>query len=133
MELLETKYQKFEFDKPNSILIQNWQASTVDMDDDEYKKEQLSMLKFVRENDATKLLANTKEFRLPLVPEMQEWTSREINDVMYKSGITKVAFIVTSNIFSQVSIEQTQNENPDDCFVLKYFDNANEGIKWLKE
>lgn len=129
--MYETDFQKIDFDVTNAVLKQTWLSSTSKMTVDEYQVEQLKMLNLVKDNKAKALLANTKNFDFTIDPDMQLWTSETINEGMFKAGIKKVAFIVTSDIFSQVSIEQTQDENPDDCFELQYFEDAEEGFNWL--
>lgn len=132
MELKKTSYIEFELDPESKILIQKWLPSTETMQDNEYQNEQQELVQMVKENKAKKLLANTKDFYYTIGPKMQTWTSMNVNNEMYKAGLEKLAFIITPEMFAQISIEQTQDENLDDCFEVKYFDNTDHALKWLK-
>jgi len=77
-------------------------------------------------------LVDTQHFLMPVVPETQEWVNAHIHQRSLKAGIKKFAYLVSKDLFSQVSIEQTMEEgNAKEIFDTRYFENESEAMGWL--
>ncbi len=62
---------------------------------------------------------------------MQEWMNKEILTIAV--DIKKSAYIVPTELFAQVSVEQTMDEVVGQRIVQQYFENESEAWKWLME
>lgn len=133
MEKLENKYFTAEADKENGILKQEWLTTTADMDQETYKKYMLKYVEFYENHPMSKSMVDTRNFGFVIDVETQKWVNENIAPRLVALGMKKAAFIVSSDFISQISIEQAvdeQNENPYD---MKFFDNTNDAEKWLLE
>ncbi len=63
--------------------------------------------------------------------EMQEWMNKEILTIAV--NFKKSAYIVPTELFAQVSVEQTMEEETGQKIVQQYFENEDEARKWLLE
>ena len=79
-----------------------------------------------------KSLVDTSQFLMSVSPETQVWVNENIHVRSLQAGIKKFAYLVSKDLFSQVSIEQTMEEsNASESFQTKYFENEKEAIDWL--
>lgn len=132
--LLETDIVKVEFDEEKSIFRHTWNDKTADMSDKKYREQVLQVNGEVEKLEEVKFhLVNTAEFAFRIAPETQEWVAQTVFPPVAAKQGKKVAFIVSSDFFAQVSIEQFTDENPIDIFETKYFDNEEEALKWFEE
>ena len=66
-----------------------------------------------------------------IMPYIQEWTNQSIFIPSLSIGLNKSAFVVSEDLFIQVSIEQTMSETEGDKFTICYFDNKEEAKNWI--
>lgn len=131
MKLYDSEYQEIHLDQKNGILKNSWKQLSDQMEDEDYKKELLNLKIFVEKYRPEKQLINTKEFGYTIGPQMQQWTDDHINEPHLKFGVQKAAFIMSEEIFAQVSVEQTMEELQGLNFEIRYFKDENEAISWL--
>lgn len=128
--LLEEKFSKAYRDEVNNIIEWHW-ADKGNMTVEEYKNEMLIFKSLVLEQKALKVLVDTRTFALVIIPELQEWidnnVSMEINKI-----VQKLAFVLPTDIFTQISIQQTiQEEEGQKYNSISYFDTIEEAKSWL--
>ena len=74
-------------------------------------------------------------FKYIIVPEMQKWIVKTVYPYLIQAGVKKIALIVSEDIFSRVSTEQTvrkvDKEKPP--FTRKYFKSKDVAMDWLLE
>lgn len=131
MTVYESDYAKVLYKPDENIVEQYWLPATEDMDDDEYQRIQLATLKAFVDNEVELLFVDTQNMAYPIEPEMQQWSKEEIMDKLLQTKFRKVAYIVSQDFLSQVSIEQTVNEDTSNRMVAQYFDNAKDAREWL--
>ncbi|WP_020533509.1 hypothetical protein [Flexithrix dorotheae] len=133
MKLYDNKYQEIHLDQQYGILTNSWKKESIDMEDEEYQKELLNLKIFVEKYRPKMQLINIREFGFTISPEMQRWTDDHINKSHLNLGVQKAAFIMSEEIFAQVSVEQTMEEQQGLNFETKYFKSEEDALKWLKE
>lgn len=81
----------------------------------------------------TKLLVDSKLSMYSIVPTMQEWVAREI--APRTVSLQRMAFVVSTDIFAHVSLEQMMDEGgiADKYSKPRFFEDATEAEKWLME
>lgn len=130
-EIHKTKYAIYYLDEVNSVLTQKWTNSNSQMNEEEYKIDMLNYLKYVEEYKTRRALIDTKKFGYSINPKEQEWID---NNIAIKANtiVEKIAFILPTNIFEKVSIEQTMNETKGKEYkYIKYFSTKDEALNWL--
>lgn len=133
MDNFENEYQKFYNHEIDNVIYQKWKAATEDLDEEGFKREISKFRDFAIEKNCTSILVDMVEFYFAVEPEVQEWMSENIFKSFVKANYTKIAFIVSSDFLTQVSVEQTMNTEGGQQFQNHYFDDVDEALKWLTE
>jgi hypothetical protein len=131
MEVYDSQYLNSVFFPEQELIEMNWKPSTEKMTEEEYKQETLNINDIVLKFRPKKILFDASNMFFVVVPELQEWTNREGIPVSLSVGMNKSAFVVSKDLFSQVSIEQTMEEQAGSQFINRYFDNKEDARKWL--
>ena len=114
------------------ILKAYWKNDHYNMTDEEYRDEVKSLIELVQEKKPKRMLGDMKNFTFPIDPETQIWLNENLFETYIKQGIDKLALILSNDLFSQISIEQTVEEEATFAFETKYFNNLDEAYSWLE-
>ncbi len=79
------------------------------------------------------MLDITTNFRFTIVPDVQTWVDKEVFPRFLAVGLKRYALIMSTQIVSQISIEQTMEEGAGNEFQTRYFDDEIEARKWLNK
>ena len=131
MELFKNKYCILSNNEQNKIFDQIWSENTEYMSDENYKEIQLKTIDLFKKKLAKKMFIDVKKFNFPIVPDLQKWTVENIINTLANAGILKIAYLAPTELFSQVSIEQTLKEDEEQIFPYKYFDKKESAMEWL--
>lgn len=96
-----------------------------------YQREAEKLAELTEKYKPSCLLLNNKEFTFSITPAIQEWVNNNIFPRLIKAGIKRGAFVVSEDLFAQVSIEQTMEEDTGKKLKTKFFDTEEEALKWL--
>ncbi|WP_044207378.1 hypothetical protein [Flammeovirga sp. OC4] len=132
LEKYKSDFQKIEWNDSLKILKSTWNTP-INISEELYRNEIIAYLK-VTEDVAPKLLlvdAVRAYYNIP--PDTQEWINERSVILNKKIGLEKMAFIVSSDIFSQMSFEKTLDKTTSeiDLFKLQYFDDEVNATEWL--
>lgn len=135
MELIHrTDYFTFSFDAEKSLMTYNWFPESRLMNEAAYRAEMTANAEACEKYSPRVALVDLRDFLFTIGPELQAWTDEEIFTRFIKAGLRKIGFIVSSDVFAQVSLEQMMEENVGLDFQTRYFDeNEEEAMKWLVE
>jgi len=131
MILHKSEYVEVSYEQENSMLIEKFLASTTNMTDDEFKKEMSIIYDMVDKKKPKIALINLLDMKYVIGLEMQEWMNKKI--LTAEVNFKKSAYIVPTELFAQVSVEQTMEEETGQKIVKQYFENEDEARKWLLE
>ena len=106
MILLENKFYTISFESNNSLIITRWKSKSKDLKDTSFKEQILMWLEELKKCGAKKILIDTIHFKFMITPEVQEWFDQKVFAIYPSLGIEKKAFLVSPDIFTQVSLEQ---------------------------
>lgn len=105
-------------------------ASSEYMNDQDYKTSMQAYGERVQMHKHTLLLVDMQNSQFAISPELQEWTAKEIAPMTM--SLRRLAFVMSPDIFSQVSLEQMMEEDGiAESYKPHYFDNIEEAKKWL--
>ncbi|MCU0444978.1 MAG: STAS/SEC14 domain-containing protein [Microscillaceae bacterium] len=132
MLVYESDYISIFYHADTAIVEGVWHESTKKLRDDDFKTDMLAWLKAVQTHQPVNVLANTREYYHSISPELQQWVNEHILAHYLAAGVKKLGFIVTSDLFAQVSIEQTIEEQAQ-SFSALYFEDEDKAIAWLRK
>ncbi len=131
MEVFNNKYCVLSYADKSQTLDQIWSAETENMTIEDYKNIQLNTVKQFKDNCAKRIYVYLKDFRWPIVPDIQIWTNYNIIKPLINANILKISYIVPEEFITQLSMEQTLEEDEEQKFPYKYFTNEKEARDWL--
>ncbi len=131
MKLYSSNFVEISLSDNNLIIINEWFKTTENMLDEEYEADMLKFAELALLHKPKYHLIKSVDFLYTITIEMQEWTNNTIFPQLIKAGIKKIAFLVSSEIIAQISIEQTLEESNASAFAFKYFDVETDAINWL--
>lgn len=91
----------------------------------------VKLAEMVKAKRPVTLLVDMRKFGFIVVPEIQNWVNVNINLEISKAGCRRVAFVVSHDLFTKVSVEQTIKETKEMSFKSEYFDNVLDAEKWI--
>jgi len=131
IEVLRTKYDVIYVDEANRIVKNEWSTDTIDMNWEEFKTELLTLKEIVVNNNTYGILGDTSGLRYGITPEQQDWIAQNYFPEVIAAGLKKYGIIVSTDLVTELSVEQTIDENQNALFATQYFDNQEEAYQWL--
>lgn len=129
MEIANNEELVIQLDEQNNILQLLWKPTPVKYTDDQFKKTFVIWMDALKKySPKTKsILVDTRKFVYPIPPQTQTW----ISEFLESLGKCKYAFIVSADIFAQISVEMLMGNVGEGS--SKYFTELPNAIEWLKE
>ncbi len=127
-----TKYLFIEYDKKNSVLSAEWIPAVVGLED--MKREMMRMLGVIKETKPTKVMVDSRHFKLRSDDEVQYWINFKFIPMLINEGIDKYAIVVTENVYKDLKVEE--EEDPIDLsefMTVRYFTEGKAAEAWLEE
>ena len=125
-------------DKSNSLMVSRW-FNAVDLTNEIYRDEMLKHVVVVEEHRPKRMVIDTSDFvNFAIDPEIQEWASTEVFLRLQAAGVRKMAFVLSPDIITQMSIEQQEDQTRDThqmdmSKILQSFDSEAAALEWIKE
>lgn len=131
----DNKFIHIELDQKNKIALVRSKAF---INEKEYKKSWFALVELMLEHRISKILVNDQDTKVVSL-KSTEWLMQNILPQLIDNlgGIT-AAIVPPEDIFYQVSIKSLQNQidtssDLSDKFNIKWFEQPDEGLSWLKE
>ena len=131
MKKFQSKIQSIEHDSNKNLVTQTWTNQSKQLNADGFKSEMLELAKVFDQTQPEKVVIDMRNFFFAVVPELQNWVNDNVNSKLAKMENTKTAYIVSSDLFTKVSVEQTLDENAGVDMDKKFFDDYNNAKAWL--
>ena len=131
MELYKDKYVTFSYDENTKTMKEVWTAETEQMEAKDLKELMLKLVSFFEKYPSIKYYSYAVDFKFGVSVEMQTWIDEKVTPVAIKSGIKKIARIMSNDFISQLSLEQFSEEAKVSLIQNKFFDNIEEAENWL--
>jgi len=130
-KVFDSKYDEIFVEAETRIVKNRWKEATKSMNWEEFKTELLDLKKIVVENQTKGILGNTLNLYYTIVPEQQTWIAQNYFPDVLAAGLKKYAIIVSVDLITELSVEQTIDENANLPFESKYFKSEEEAYAWL--
>lgn len=131
-KIYESNYMTLYFCTKDNIIEEVWNETSEKMKEKEFQTEILTTLKYMEIHQAKYYLVNAKLLHFTISVELQAWMFQNFITPFLKLGIYYAAFVMPTEIITQLSIEQTTDEESDGIFHRRFFDNKKEALNWLK-
>ena len=104
--------------------------ATADMKQEEFRAEMNIFVEMCEKYKPENELVHLLEMKYVIALEDQEWMNKEVFP-RYTNIIKRMAFFVPTELFAQISVEQTMEEETGQQFVQQYFENEENARNWL--
>lgn len=98
----------------------------------EFKNHLISFVKLLKKFSVKGFLVNAKEYHFTVPVDLQEWHDKEIIPEYIELGIEKSVFILPDDLFANVSINQTFEENEAQKINTQFVDSLEEARQIFK-
>ncbi len=133
METLYTSpFKTILWDAENQVIRQLW-IDTSQLTDESLKSELKQYLASVTQKKPNAILSFATNFHYQITPDVQEWIAANILGPFAQMGVRLYAQIVSPDIFTQVSIEQTLEEADDKAFRFQIFGSEESALGWINQ
>ncbi len=130
-KIYESKYVDYYYDDENKYIFQVWKNYDETMTEEDFKKGMLDSNKLVDKYMPNKSMVDSRYMNFIVTPELQKWVDTNITGEA-NVFLRKVAFIVPEDLFAQISIQQTNEEEEGSKYEgLGYFTTKEEALEWL--
>ncbi|OJJ14766.1 hypothetical protein BKI52_41780 [marine bacterium AO1-C] len=133
-EVYRSLYQTFILFTNESLLVEIWNETSDDLNDETYKQEYLKALDALAPvfDQYDKILIDAHNFQYPVSPTLQQWHSEHILSQFSHKAAIKIAVIKSKSPLAQYALEQTLEENNlTEGETIKLFDQMDNASQWL--
>jgi len=118
------------YNKEYDILRNQW--LTFDISDDDMKYEMQQWMTVYEVIKAANIITDNNVAYI-ILPKMQEWMSAFLFPKIVDLGAKRWAFIVGTDIFSAISVEQmaTEIEFSEQIYRQRFFEDESEAVTWV--
>lgn len=129
-KVYESEHTVIHFDKDHR-LFEVERNVPEKVSDKEFQNDFLGWLDAILKHRPQRQLIDNRNYHYTILPEMQNWVNINVLKPSFEAGLTNVAFVVPADIFSEVSISQTMEEQEGKNFNLRYFEDYEQAKEWL--
>jgi len=126
MILYQQSYLTIEYEENLQCLIQHWKGFATS---EQFRDGINQSITYFTEKKINKLISNTKELAV-IKKEDTDWVAAYATPIMVQHGLQYMAFIVPTNIFTQVSVSNFKSK-AEDMLQIQYFNDLHIAIHWL--
>ncbi len=130
MNNLNNSIQTIEYIEVSKLITQTWKATSENLTAKGFKSQMLELAKYFEELQPEKVLIDMRKFFFAVNPELQDWVNKNVNSKLAKVN-AKTAFVVSNDLFTKISVEQTLDENDGAAVNSKFFDDYENAKTWL--
>jgi len=131
MEILKSdNFITIGVDLEKSMLYAKWLPMSKDISEEYFKDTNWLYVQLCENHTLSSFLLDTTDFDFTISPTTQTWVAENILPKLSTFGMKKVAFLVSTDFITQMSIEQTMEEKVFN-FSVRYFDQSSEALNWL--
>lgn len=127
--LYESTEAKLSYYKKEKVLELIWIKQVSDL---EYKKVFSEALNAAKSYKCSSFISDMRNEGLISISNVR-WLQKEILPHVKKLGITKIALVVSDNLYTQIYAQHTKKMIMEIDIPVQIFENYNNAMNWLKE
>jgi len=124
----EKSYIQIVYNEEIKVVEMHWKTFTTSA---ELKEGLNTGIKCIEEMQAHKWIGNVCKLGV-IGEDDQKWSNEDWFPRALKAGITRMAVIVSDDIFNQMSVDEIMQRVPQINFESQYFSSVEEAREWLK-
>ncbi|OJJ13978.1 hypothetical protein BKI52_44730 [marine bacterium AO1-C] len=129
--VLTSKFCQHYYNGDKKMLKQVWTNNSASMTTEDFKSVMLAYVDLYKQYEVQQVLVDSRKMRYLVEPEVQDWVNANVIAALIPY-LKKLAFLLSSDIFEEVSIKQAMEEQQEDIpFETKYFEDEQQAIDWL--
>ncbi len=105
-----------------------WLPATENIDTKTFKAEMLKLGEKIVEFKPTLIIGNVVDMRFLITIELQHWVGQNFFGSVIDAGVKKNAMVMSSDMLTQLSVEQTIDEVTTEAFQTRYFDSEEKAL-----
>ncbi len=130
-ELDKNLFYQLTYDASQELMCYIYLEDNEEMTDEDFQQNMSYYAEMALKYQPKRLLVDNKLLKFTVSPELQKWVVKEIAPKTI--SLKKIAFVVASDLFAQVSMQQMMDE--EEITQLygepRYFSDANKAFAWL--
>ena len=128
MILFEKPYVTLELDEPLKCLTQRWKGFAKS---EQFREGINKSLEIFQRKPINKIISDTQNASL-VRKEDTDWVATTIIPKLVQCGLRYMAFIVPTNVFTQISVDNFKNEAKGGVRI-QYFDDYEKAKEWISK
>lgn len=133
MRVFQNKLMIIDYDQERNYFKVIRRGYDNEYTEEEYKDLMLAWRNQIEIFKPVHQMVDYQNFFKPVPLHLQKWINENLLAPSLKIGLKKVAFIISRDLYAQISVEQIMQEDVGKNFIVKYFDNETDAEKWLFE
>jgi len=136
----ETEFVKLFYEKEFELIAAQWLPETEDMEEEEFKEQNLILIEITKQYLPKKWLADLREFFYTIEPKLQAWAAETAGATYTVTGLKKMAYLMKEMPeqaeeeldidFERLAVEQLAEEVKQG-FEGQFFTSEEESREWL--
>jgi len=131
----EAPYKKVMFDESGRTILTLWNHHSLNITEEEYKKDAIYFVDLLLQYKATNLVADNRGNIFPLTSEIQRWYKESIshligNHKMHKWAVVLDENLLLYNLLDEVSSRAKNNPSQKNA-EFRFFTNNQQALIWL--
>lgn len=121
------------FDSKKMLIISRWQTPA-NLQESVYRQELSNYFECVKEHQPKCVLIDAVAANYAITVETQKWIVDSFFPIYKEIGLKKMAILLPEEIISNLSIEQTMDENKDpNLMQTMYFNDEKDALEWFEK
>ncbi len=130
--ILDTPFWTVKLDKELAILRVKWKIGAENIATTDFKQHLLAFCDEIEKHKVRGFLVDARQAHVVILSDLQDWHDATIAPRYVANQLEKIAFLMPSDIFATVSINQTFNETSASKLAFRYFDDPAEAEIWFR-
>ena len=130
--ILSLPFLEVRLDEQTQLIEAKWLDKKTDITDNELKHHLDVFADLFKKYPVKGFLVDSRQFHLVMNLKIQAWHDEHIVPRYIDAGIEKIAFIMTTEFVTGLSIEQAFDEPVAQQLNVNFFDNEVDARAWIK-
>jgi len=131
MKKYQNNIQTIEYQEDKKLLTQVWTKESKRISEKEFQAEMLELARFFHYTQPTRVLIDMRDFYFVVSLELQTWVNENVNSKLASMN-TRTAFVVSPDLFTAISVEQTLDEKSGAKMSRNFFEDIQLAKDWLR-
>jgi len=135
MNAYSCAFFSIDYDKEADFMLFTWHEKSAEMTENQYFNELTVFVDLLHAHQPAYILTDLRTMFFAIPPDMQDQTNASLVPTLIKGGNKKSAFLVSQDLFSQISVEQAvediHQQSTPVPFQTRFFDKMEEAKQWL--